>query len=538
MFNETTGQFSYFVMDVVEDNMKKIDISYIESKLIRTLLRFLSYVFRNEVKPTEEEVHDFILNYIPEMRDIMMDWTQNNLINLSEIEFVSDATNRLEERENDIVRGRGEKDFDEICEEINNLKYPYRLDRVACNLCTILITTDKLNNENAWLFDCIQLEEYTEAYKILSNKVDGLILISNGVSNYIMDIFREEFDLRKHYLVTPDIYININRQKEVQLYKKYLVKEKNHKCFLSDILLFFELTAQKNKEDILKILMALICMIKSCEYSETIRNCARKLIIILQEIMFCGEIHKVYIQMKEIDKDIPVEQRGSNDATTRFSIIFSASNEDIYLLRIDLPHKGEGSFHINMQEKVVNKMKEAGYPLEATYENNKMLREIVGDDFDRLFFCLNHYIWFKSDFIKKINQLNYDGDKKEKLSGLFRDRSHYAIDIGEGNEEQYYEFTSELRDYLQRFKLSRNVICSFNKDSLNVEDEMVEVRRQQHLINQLMECYNRSDNCSVDANVLLWHIYGGDELKKRISKEEFMTLDLSKCWSLIDRRDL
>lgn len=62
MFNEITGQFRNFVMDVVEDNMKKIDISYIESKLIRTLLRFLSYVFRSEVKPTEEEVHDFILN--------------------------------------------------------------------------------------------------------------------------------------------------------------------------------------------------------------------------------------------------------------------------------------------------------------------------------------------------------------------------------------------------------------------------------------------------------------------------------------------
>ncbi len=303
---------------------------------------------------------------------------------------------------------------------------------------------------------------------------------------------------------------------------------------MSDVLLFFELIIAKNKEDILKILMALICIFKSYEYSETIRNFAKTLIDILQEIMYCGEIHKVYIQMKELNKEIPVEKRGSRDATTRFSIIFSASNEDIFLLRIDLPHKGVNKLHINMQEKAAGKMIETGIPYDAV-ENDKMIREIAGDDFDSLFFGINHHIWFRSEFLNKVDQLKAGKDKKEKLFKLFRDRSHYSIDCSESSEEQYDEFVGELSDFLQRFKLSRNVLCSFDKNSLDMENEIYEIRRQQCILKELMECFKQSDNCSVDANVLLWVIFGTGKLQECIDKAEFMKLDLSECWELIDR---
>lgn len=515
----------------------QVDISFVESKSIRTLLRFLCFIFENEVKPSEQEVQDFIDNYIPEMKDHILSWTQNNLQVLENLEFVSPATEKLKEQERAIIEEKGSKNFEDIediVEEIYNLKYPYRLDTVACNLCTLLIISDNINSQNAYLFDCIELEEYEEAYKILSSKVEGLILISNGVANYIMDIFRGEIDFSKHYLATPDIYNCINKQKWLQLHKEYLVKEKGHNCFLSDVLLFFELMIAKNKEDILKILMALICIFKSYEYNEAVRNFARTLIDILQEIMYCGEIHKIYIQLKEINREIPVGKRGSSDATTRFSIIFSASNGDIFLLRIDLPHKGVDRLHINIQEKVAGRMIETCVPIEATAENNKMIREIAGEDFDSLFFCINRHIWFRSDFLKKINQLADDKNKKEKLLNLFHDRSHYSIDCGESNEEQYDEFVSELCDYLQRFRLSRNVMCSFDKNSLDIENEVFEVRRQQHILKKLMECFEQSDNCSVDANVLLWEIFGTEKLKKRISKYEFMKLDLSKCWEWLD----
>ena len=78
-------------------------------------------------------------------------------------------------------------------------------------------------------------------------------------------------------------------------------------------------------------------------------------------------------------------KRGSDDATTRFSIIFSACNDDVYLLRIDLPHKGEEKLHLNMQELINGKLLATGYPLDDDVENNKKLTDLLGNKFDEIF---------------------------------------------------------------------------------------------------------------------------------------------------------
>ena len=92
----------------------QVDISFVESKSIRTLLRFLCFIFENEVKPSEQEVQDFIDNYIPEMRDYILNWTQSNLKALENLEFVSEATEKLKEKEREIVEKKGNENFDEV----------------------------------------------------------------------------------------------------------------------------------------------------------------------------------------------------------------------------------------------------------------------------------------------------------------------------------------------------------------------------------------------------------------------------------------
>lgn len=42
----------------------QVDISFVESKSIRTLLRFLCFIFENEVKPSEQEVQDYGCEYM------------------------------------------------------------------------------------------------------------------------------------------------------------------------------------------------------------------------------------------------------------------------------------------------------------------------------------------------------------------------------------------------------------------------------------------------------------------------------------------
>ena len=228
--------------------------------------------------------------------------------------------------------------------------------------------------------------EYEEVYKKINSKIADLIFISNGVADYVMDIYRgKEFNFSKHYAIMPDMHKYLIYQRNIQSTKdiKKLIGKNN--CFISDIVLGFELLIVKRKTDILKLILALICIYKSYEYEEYMQDYAKQLIDLIQEIMFCGEIHKIYIQMKEYNIEIPMDERGSDDATTRFSIIFTASNDDIYLLRIDLPHKGEEKFHLNLQEYINGKLVATGYPLDDDIKNNERLRDLLGNKFDEIF---------------------------------------------------------------------------------------------------------------------------------------------------------
>lgn len=62
---------------------------------------------------------------------------------------------------------------------------------------------------------------------------------------------------------------------------------------------------------------------------------------IMQEYMFCCDIISLYIESDiyfKFNKNNVL--RGKEDKTTRLQIFFRISNNDIYSLRIDMPHKG------------------------------------------------------------------------------------------------------------------------------------------------------------------------------------------------------
>ncbi len=515
--------------------MDIIDISTIKEKNKRTILLFLNKIFDCVFYPSDEDVYDFIHTYIPEMEDDIIRWTQNDMNKLRDIKFVTEAMNnydkKIKEQLSEIkLQGENVK---KMFEEIQRDKEKFDLSTVVCNLCVILVLIEKQNKMNDELFQWVELDDYDEVRKILNHKVEGLIAIISGVFNYITEIFNYDFDSDMPYNVVPDIHHNIQQQKNIQAYKKYYTKGESHNCYVSDILLFFELIIVNHKVDIIKMLLSLICINKSIEYDDVLRDYAKTLIGTVQEIMYCGEVHRVYIQMKNTNTSIPIEERGSNDATTRFSIIFSMNNEDILLLRIDLPHKGENKLHINLQECVKDTILETGYPIRDTIENRKELESLTDNNFEELFFCMNNQIWFRSEFLKKIEKIPLDNKNKEAIEKIFHDRCHYSIDFGYGCEEKYIEFTNELRDYFISFNLSTNIMRSFDKDSLNIEKEFFYVRKQQCVLNKLMEVYKQTKDCSVNGNELLWSIWGESEQLQYTSKEDFLGLDLAECWKLI-----
>ena len=70
--------------------------------------------------------------------------------------------------------------------------------------------------------------------------------------------------------------------------------------------------------------------------------------------------------------------RCSDDNTTRMQLIFSLeNNDDIYILRIDMPHKGEEKLHINMEECIESGVVASGFPLKFDGEKSLKLRKIL-----------------------------------------------------------------------------------------------------------------------------------------------------------------
>lgn len=536
--------------------MKEIDISCYSDKRVRTLIRFFNYIFINSIQPDINVAEEFVDKYIPEAKKFIWESTEGNLKNLNKISFVSDNEKQIKEEHEEkrkkvfkdstaryinnekISVPKWEQMIKEVREQeeiISDFYKRYDFDSVASNICTILITIDILLKEDEIIFTNIEMGEYGEVYKKINSKIDDLIFISSGVSDYIMDIYRgKNFNFSKHYAIMPDMHNYLIYQRNIQNAKDInKIIEKNN-CFLSDIVLGFELLIIKRKTDILKLVISLICIYKSYEYEEYMHEYARQLIDLIQEIMFCGEIHKIYIQMKDYNIEIPMDERGSDDATTRFSIIFSACNDDVYLLRIDLPHKGEEKLHLNMQELINGKLLATGYPLDDDVENNKKLTDLLGNKFDEIFFKNEGHIWFKSDFEKKLEKMNIEQEIKNELMVLFKYRCHYPIIFNVNDESKYAEFLEEMKEYLVSFDLEGSIIKSYGKNTKSIEEEVIKIRIIQMYINELMEGMEKSTNTTVNGNKYIWELFKELGLNKRIDKEVFMTYSLSECWKCVD----
>lgn len=490
--------------------MISIDISAINSRRIRTLLHFLNDIYKCELQPDDNMIDEFIAAYIPEEKDFIFQHTKGKYRELNNLQFVSDREN---------IRK---------CDSFNSGIY---------NVCSILVSIDRDYNKNFEIIDSIELEEYEEAAKLLNDKIENLITVQLGVSNYVIEHNQErgKFDFAKHYNVAPDIHIYIVKQRNLQWMKRMQNKLQGHDLFFSDILLFWELSIVRRKCDILKLMLALICICKSYEYDNDMNKCAEIFIDLFQEIMFCGEIHKIYVQQKAMDEDIPANKRGSEHATTRFSIIFSAENEDIFVLRVDLPHKSEMKLHLNMHECVDGQMLPTGYPLENSKKNISMLKTWAEGEGKELFYELNNHIWFRSNFEDKLRVLEISEGSKNNLSELFRDRCHYSVDLDIESEKEFIGFTNELKDYIANFSLQSNVFLSFDRDTLDYGNEIKNIRMQQRCLKELSNAVVEYCNASIEGDKSLWKIFSRMGLEEKIGKGEFIEMDFSKCWEWIDK---
>ncbi|WFR59894.1 hypothetical protein QA584_12675 [Anaerocolumna sp. AGMB13025] len=526
--------------------MKTVDIGCITNRRIRTLCHFLNYIYRDEYQPKVDVVEEFLTNYIPEAIWLTEVLPGENLKNISEVEFITEKliseSEYIKKLSLDKISKEEIGELDDLIMESDELQIIRNVNSGIYNICGLLVDIDRMEINKQEIMDAMELKMYQETIIAINKMINGLIFVNLGVSNFIMDINRgNKFSFTKHYNLEPDIYNGLIEQKKLQyinLYKDQRnVKESENEDLysVSNLLLGYDLLIVKQKLAVFKFFLALICIQRSLEYPMYMRMFAEILIDILQEIMFCGSLHRLYVQMKEINTSKPTDERGKEDATTRLSITFSIANDDIFIMRIDFPHKGENFLHINMCESVKGRIVATGYPMEDIPENRIHLRNLTKDKYDKLFFHLNGYIWYKSNFENVLNKLKLREENKKELSKEFCKACHHKIPFNSNNEQQQIEFFNELKEYLACFNISKAFFIGFEKDDLRAYNEIYKVRNCQEIRKSLINAFNETLDAETKGKDFMWQLFKDRGLEKaKLSEKEFKEADFNQCWTFIE----
>ena len=110
--------------------------------------------------------------------------------------------------------------------------------------------------------------------------------------------------------------------------------------------------------------------------------------------------------------------------STRIKIYFAMRNSDRYCIRLDFPHEGEDSIHLNMNQPGIKQS--TGFPFGVS-EYNKIKEECQGRvEASDLFYLSDGLYWFKSGYVSAMANI-VDDDLKSDLEQFMHDRAHIKI---------------------------------------------------------------------------------------------------------------
>lgn len=189
-------------------------------------------------------------------------------------------------------------------------------------------------------------------------------------------------------------------------------------------------------------------------YSPFVEESRKKDIGILFDILwkvFCDcEIARVYIEENEYKTRKDICEVGRQDRTTRIHIIFSLKNNDIYSLRIDMPHKGVEYVHINLQELYQGHVYDSAVPI-MDDEVLEEVKTLLDGNIEQFFYESGEDLWwFRIGFMKKIEEID-DEQKVQRLRDIFERQKHFEVKIITDGYELFNDFKYYLKLYLSRF---------------------------------------------------------------------------------------
>lgn len=191
---------------------------------------------------------------------------------------------------------------------------------------------------------------------------------------------------------------------------------------------------------VLKLFHVLTLLRISPAYSDGVHQVAEMLISSLREILFNKRIIKMVVD---------TDTRGLSDKahkTTRLKILFALGNSDRYCIRLDFPHEGENSIHLNMNEP--KHKQSSGLP----FGNKEYLRaiEICGERsvFDKLFYTQDGLHWFRRNYAILIKEIRKENETQgQALEKFYHDRAHIQLSPpGQSNLTAVSEFSEAFAE--------------------------------------------------------------------------------------------
>jgi len=273
---------------------------------------------------------------------------------------------------------------------------------------------------------------------------------------------------------------------------------------------------------------------------------AKAMLKIYRQLLYFGKIEKIYFQIGNLKNE--ASKRNSNDHTTRVEMIFSLHNQDKYILRVDMPHKGQAMIHINLNESIfdgnVAKLVSTAFP----FPDDSIIIEqlsFLGDDMLKLFYRQENIFWFRIEFKKKVEEFIQEKSKKDFLCKLYDERCHYFELWEEDNlqEEMVLSFFDKQCTVLRELNLNNFNELYFVKSDQKIVEALGKLRWVDHFVHIIVEeLYREKEfkNIShMSIRELLWLIF--DTAKdhdimwqgRELTKENFIQEDLLKICNWI-----
>lgn len=278
-----------------------------------------------------------------------------------------------------------------------------------------------------WNYGLVSVLWENYGYKYSSKY--GMAVLNNGYLQHVIQMFRSGYSI-----FAENFYAEIFAEKTSDIIDMFYLFSKH------------EIDLKCNS---LRIQYAQLAYM----YSPFVEESRKKDIAVLFDILWritCDcEIARVYIEENEYKPRKKLCEVGRMDRTTRVHIIFSLKNNDIYSLRIDMPHKDVEYVHINLQEIKGEHVVDSAMPVmdnEAVEEIKELLKEKINQYF---YESGEELWWFRIGFLDKIVKIE-DEVKVHRLKEIFEHQRHFEVKITNDGYELFNDFKYYLKMYLSK----------------------------------------------------------------------------------------